>query len=619
MSDQAGLRPFRVGLTMAGAVSAGAYTAGVVDFLLEALEAWSAEKRRLQDAGVPRADWPIPPHEVMIEAMSGTSAGAMTTALAAVAFCSETKPVRRLPEAGEDSGNLLYESWVRRIDIGRLLTLEDLRDAKAPVRSLLDGTCLSAIAHEALAYTPRTGCRPYVAPLLPIHLFLTNLRGVPYEVSFAGGDGHDMQLHSDRASFLVCQPGADPHRHPANGQGWLLPADDPADEAWPHLADAALASGAFPIGLPARVVRSLPAFYEARCWARLAACEAAGEDSDCLRIEEVPVAPVWHRNGPPPPGWREGRIKFANADGGFLNNEPFEIVRRELSGGAGRRNAREGAEADAAVIMIDPFPTPCAFKPEPWDGDGEAEPPTDVLTVLGQLIGAAKNDGRFKAEAVVLTGQTFSRFMIAPAAAPVQRPDGIKDETLTSGAAAAFGGFLSEAFRRHDFQLGRRNCQRFLQRHFVLHKENPVFPRDWVERRAADWALPLGGEGPAEYLPILPLMKEAPDPDWPGERYDLNSEVELPPRPTLDREQLRDLRHRFDLRLGALLPRLVASLPVTGMTAWLLRNGINMVLKGRLVESIAAWVVEDLECHRVLGADVDRRDWQPPRPPEPDR
>ena len=87
----------------------------------------------------------------------------------------------------------------------------------------------------------------------------------------------------------------------------------------------------------------------------------------------------------------------------------------------------------------------------------------------------------------------------------------------------------------------------------------------------------------------------------------------------LDREHLRDLRHRFDLRLGALLPRLVASLPVTGMTAWLLRNGINMVLKGRLVESIAAWVVEDLDCHRVLGADVDRRDWQPPRPPEPDR
>mgnify|MGYP003342307022 CR=1 FL=1 len=30
--------PFKIGLVMAGAVSAGAYTAGVLDFLLEALE-----------------------------------------------------------------------------------------------------------------------------------------------------------------------------------------------------------------------------------------------------------------------------------------------------------------------------------------------------------------------------------------------------------------------------------------------------------------------------------------------------------------------------------------------------------------------------------------------------
>jgi predicted patatin/cPLA2 family phospholipase len=31
---------FKIGLVLAGAVSAGAYTAGVVDFLFEALEAW---------------------------------------------------------------------------------------------------------------------------------------------------------------------------------------------------------------------------------------------------------------------------------------------------------------------------------------------------------------------------------------------------------------------------------------------------------------------------------------------------------------------------------------------------------------------------------------------------
>src|SRR5690606_32248902 len=151
------------------------------------------------------------------------------------------------------------------------------------------------------------------------------------------------------------------------------------------------------------------------------------------------VVPVWHRNGKLPDGWRQGCMKFANADGGFLNNEPFEIVRRELAGGPGRRNPRDGVDADAAVIMIDPFPTPSAFRPEAWDKEGDGEPPTDLLAVLTGLINAAKQDGRFKAEAVVLTGTTFSRFMIAPAAAPF----GSKDETLTSGAAAAFGGFLS--------------------------------------------------------------------------------------------------------------------------------------------------------------------------------
>jgi hypothetical protein len=33
---------FEIGLVMAGAVSAGAYTAGVVDFLIQALDQWHA-------------------------------------------------------------------------------------------------------------------------------------------------------------------------------------------------------------------------------------------------------------------------------------------------------------------------------------------------------------------------------------------------------------------------------------------------------------------------------------------------------------------------------------------------------------------------------------------------
>lgn len=42
-------KKFQVGLCMAGAVSAGAYTAGVMDYLLEALNQW--EKRRHEPGG----------------------------------------------------------------------------------------------------------------------------------------------------------------------------------------------------------------------------------------------------------------------------------------------------------------------------------------------------------------------------------------------------------------------------------------------------------------------------------------------------------------------------------------------------------------------------------------
>ncbi|WP_374163184.1 hypothetical protein [Arcticibacter sp. MXS-1] len=44
MSEETTNHTFHAGLCMAGAVSAGAYTAGVMDYLLEALENWERAK-----------------------------------------------------------------------------------------------------------------------------------------------------------------------------------------------------------------------------------------------------------------------------------------------------------------------------------------------------------------------------------------------------------------------------------------------------------------------------------------------------------------------------------------------------------------------------------------------
>src|SRR5574343_433624 len=75
---------FQLGICMAGAVSAGAYTAGVLDCLMEALEEW--EQKRGQ-AG-------IPTHRVTISVVGGASAGGMTGLLTAAAI---QQPSHELP------------------------------------------------------------------------------------------------------------------------------------------------------------------------------------------------------------------------------------------------------------------------------------------------------------------------------------------------------------------------------------------------------------------------------------------------------------------------------------------------------------------------------------------
>lgn len=74
---------FKICLTMVGAVSAGASTAGVVDYLLETMELWEKAKQRNKALGIRHVDYDhsLPMHEVEIDVISGSSAGGITGAL----------------------------------------------------------------------------------------------------------------------------------------------------------------------------------------------------------------------------------------------------------------------------------------------------------------------------------------------------------------------------------------------------------------------------------------------------------------------------------------------------------------------------------------------------------
>ena len=66
---------FHLGITMAGAVSAGCYTAGVMDYLFEILELWSqAKEGKIPEGWNEEILTIIPKHNVVIDAIGGVSA-----------------------------------------------------------------------------------------------------------------------------------------------------------------------------------------------------------------------------------------------------------------------------------------------------------------------------------------------------------------------------------------------------------------------------------------------------------------------------------------------------------------------------------------------------------------
>jgi len=115
---------YRLAINMAGAISAGAYAAGVLDFLMEALDEWQKEKtafRAQLATAAPGASISnvVPLHDVRIDAFSGASAGGMCAAIASVMVQSDFQHIRTGDETG--TNNTFYESWVNSIDIREFL------------------------------------------------------------------------------------------------------------------------------------------------------------------------------------------------------------------------------------------------------------------------------------------------------------------------------------------------------------------------------------------------------------------------------------------------------------------------------------------------------------------
>jgi hypothetical protein len=598
---------FTLGVAMAGAISAGAYTAGVIDFLVRAVRLHNAQ------VGTPGG----PKHRIVLKAMSGASAGGITAALTSAALL-EGVPDEVDAHEGElvvgavrhryrYALRILHEIWVERVDLvagDGLLGVDDLR-GKRPVRSLLNAEVLDRQAGEALGAVRWNGERhDWLAREFDLFLTTTSLDGVPFLAPFAEGggeiSGHPMAQHGFARHFRLAGLGtADvdcpwleawgdagvPLELPAPGEP--VPFEIPeekagADETWNELRLTAFASGAFPGGLAARFMHLTADEF----WidpARVEAGETARGGALPLDIDWAlrPTPAADFLTATPP-----AALTATAVDGGMVNNEPFELVRfalRPRNPDADpskpedrphflKRNPPEAQAADRAVIMIDPFPEGPVFEgPDPRD------PRRLLVGVVTRILRTLINEARFKPLELLRAADNHvhSRYLVAPSrrrrkgelrGVPQDDPrrdnlDKRGSEAIASGLLDGFGGFVDEGFRRHDFILGQRNCQGFLLDHFKVAGNNPF------DHRKA----PAAPEGPDR--PILHLHP------------DLVAPIPLPPWPRAPKDRRRRLRQAIDRRIDRLVERMIDDSLGGGLRGWMARNGYHFVVASRVKQA----------------------------------
>jgi len=492
---------YEIGLVMAGAVSAGAYTAGVVDYLFEALMHYEKVREKFAQENPGKAL-----HNVQIKVMSGASAGGMTGSMALSAMMDESySPMSGYhPNTVTESdilNNVFYKSWVsgaHGIDIKYMLDTSDVT-GKAPLKSLLNCDRLDQIADSAFKRPRVLQKWDFIPNRIEHFLSVFNLGGVPYALKFdATSSQYALANHSDMMHF-VCD--RDPSaKYEKNDIPVGEDKTSTLNPNWTLLRTATLATGAFPIALEYRdVKKDRDSYNEWKWWVPNGGSkdntkDACGDKGRCFSLTNI--SPDWCCAP------KEG-YGFVAVDGGVANNEPLEVARRALAGDD-LFNPRGADEVTRSIIMVDPFPsTPL----ESFDYENKT-----LIDIAGKLFGALKEQARFKPEEITLAANPniFSRYMIAPSR------DGAEPGCdLASASVGAFGGFLSEKFRQHDFQLGRKNCQSFLKNYFTVGLGNSLV-RDNIEWFRQNGCIVKKDE--TEYVQVVPMIG-LPD-------YDITKDIE---------------------------------------------------------------------------------------------
>lgn len=510
-----------IGLVMAGAVTAGAFTGGVMDYLLNSLESW----QQAYQNNDPRAPRP----NVKIDTMTGASAGSIAAAVTLIGLL--TKQCESVDDDPKEkqTNNLHYDTWVKfglnegETIIDKIFETGDI-GAKGDVKSLLNTGFMDDIILQIKKLVEETEelCElpPYINNNLEILMTLSNLRGIPIDLSFSQNSKqvvHSMTYHKAFTHFEYNKEGDDAAR---------LPLDLKIPESLHLFLNSARASGAFPIGLKAVPFKKISKDY-------------IKANLKQIFGEEVSLNPRI-----------KGDYEFLAVDGGMTNNEPIaEAIRILKSRKTTERtdtirnitqqmnmsaaDINETFKADVAVelnqknpiILIDPFPSYVeSMKRERKEYQLDRD---NIFQLVPQLLSTLRNQVLFKENDIVdLFSDTSNRKMIWPTR---------YDETgkklsnpIATGGMGGFTGFFDKSFRHHDYMLGKKNCQNFVRYYFNQSIEDAeasgwtaeqieefhIIDKDTQEKRVPiipDFRI----TGREKDRSFLPKIEEDNFPDWP--------------------------------------------------------------------------------------------------------
>ncbi len=555
-------KTFHLGLCMAGAISAGAYTAGVVDYLLETLEKWEVEKEKARQN--PGAHKDIPMHDVVISVMTGASAGGMTAIITSAAIQNKIDPITIDRRNDEDykKKNKFYHAWVNMEGdnmLMQLLSTSDIeKDKKA--RSLLNSEFIENIANEVIQIDKENMVdRKYIHPNLELLVTLSNISGIPYKIGFLsdapGGYLFYTKAHNDFGHFMLMKD--DDELLATKGQ---IPLSYLLDKNVEVAKQCAMATGAFPIGLAQRKIKRNKKYIV--------------ENPFINRLYKAPNNDI----AIPDP------YLTLNLDGGMINNEPFEYTRQLL-----KRRTDEDAISNSnfnsfksCTLMVDPFPSSDS---ENFD----IENSLSLVSAVKNILSTVTSQLLFRPDDIeqALNEKNASRFLIAPKRT-VGNVGTIGSKAIASGSLGGFGGFIDKSFREHDFYLGRRNCQYFLRKIFTIPSDctNPIFTEGYANPEAKERF--QSALGP---LPIIPDMlcnysnlsiNAEPEKEWPSISENHIDQYENP------------LKNRIEKVTFSLLDDMPA------IDKFLLRVGFRILIHRKVKNVVLNWMKRSLKKHQLM-------------------